>query len=331
MKKFLILIFITVFIGILILLSQSRMRHIVFTGITQFPEFAIMQAMKGGLVTRDFDRVMPWLDKQYELADSYGREKNRLTPGLLENLKKAYKVAVLREERERFISLLEKVYLLNPENIDVNIMLASAYQFLDEKKSLFYLKKARTILPSDQRIFHLANIILRNSKDLEQKLLWCEAYKQEQFGDYEDYKSSTLLGIGYRRLALEFSNDSNRDLFLNEGVQLGERVKYEFVFGELRQLLSPSLRFSTGGGLEVLFHGIQLFSEGKLIQSYPVDSIRLYPETGYVIDGRVISSNIQGENIFIELPGTDKHISDKVLIELTINKLMLDNSSFCGI
>ena len=331
MKKFFILIFVTILISMLILLSQGGVRHVIITGIIKFPEFAIMQSMKGGLVTRDFSRVMPWLDKQYELANSYGGEKNRLTPGLLENLKKAYDVAVLRQDREPFIGLLEKVYLLNPNNIDLNIMLASAYQFSDEKKSLSYLVKARKIVPSDHRIFHLANIILRNSDNLEQKLSWCKAYKTEQFGDYEEYKSSSLLGTGYRRLALEFENDNTRPLYLNEGVQLGERVKYEFVFGGSHKLSAPSLRFSTGGGLEVLFHNIQLFSKGKLIKSYPNEEISLFPETGYIVDGRLISSNPLGENVFIELNEIEEHISDRAVIELTINKLLLDNSSLCSI
>ena len=329
MKRFLLIIIITVFIGALVLLSQSGMRHIVFSGITQFPEFATMQAMKGGLVTRDFDRVIPWLERQHALASSYGGVKNRLTPGLLENIKKAYEVAVLREERERFIIILEKAYILNPNNIDLNIMLASAHQFLDEKKSLLYLNQARKIIPSDLRIYHLANIILRDSEDLEERSYWCEAYTKEQFGDYEAYKSSTLLGGGYRRLALEFSNKDKRDLFLNEGVQLNQRLQYEFIMDDTYQLLSPSLRLATGGGLKVQFHNIKLFAGGELIKSYSRDSIQLFPETGFVINGHVISSNPLGENIFIELFDIDDYKSDKVILELTINKLLLDNSSIC--
>jgi len=208
--------------------------------------------------------------------------------------------------------------------------LASAYQYSDAKKSLSYLVKARKIVPSDQRIFHLANIILRNSDNLEQKLSWCKAYMTEQFGDYEEYRGSSLLGTGYRRLAFEFENDNTRPLYLNEGVQLGERVKYEFVFGDSHKISAPSLRFSTGGGLEVLFHNIQLFSKGKLIKSYAKQEISFFPETGYIVDGRLISSNPLGENVFIELNEIEEHMSDRAIIELTINKLLLDNSSLCS-
>ena len=56
-------------------------------------------------------------------------------------------------------------------NIDINIMLASAYQFSDQEKSVTYLNKAKLILPSDQRIFQLANVILRNSEDFEKRRL----------------------------------------------------------------------------------------------------------------------------------------------------------------
>ncbi len=329
MRKSILIIFITVFLGMLTLLAQPKARHIIFTGIIHFPEFAFMQSMKGGLVTRDFDRVLPWLYRQYDLANSYGGQNNRLTPGLLENVKKAYEVAVLREERERFIDLLEKVYFLNPRHIDINIMLASAYQFKDVEKSLSYLDKAMMILPSDQRIFQLANIIVRKSSDTEDKKAWCAAYKSAQFGDYKESKSSTLLGIGFRRLALEFSKDNVRDLFLNEGVQLGERTKYEFILGGQNQLISPSLRLAVGGGLEVSFHNIQLYSEGRLFRSYKEDAISLYPETGYFIDGSVISMNPRGENIFFELPGIVDHLADKVVIEATIKKLALNNSTSC--
>ena len=329
MRKLWILIFAIIFIGMLILLSQARVRHVIFTGVIQFPEFAIMQSMKGGLIIRDFSRVMPWLDKQYELTNSYGGEKNKLTPGLLENLKKAYSIAVLKEERELFIPVFNKVYLLNPNNIDLNIMLASAYQYSDAKKSLSYLEKARLIVPSDQRIFHLANVILRDSVNDEERLIWCNAYKKEQFGDYEEFKSSSLLGIGYRRLALEFKNGNIRPLFLNEGVQLGKQVKYEFVLGDSFQLLDLSLRFSSGGTLDVQFSSIQLFSKGEVIKSYSSDEIGLFPESGYILNGRLFATSRLGENVFIELDKVEDYLVDKVIIELTINKLLLDNSSLC--
>ena len=317
------------FMGMLVLLSQPQMRHILFTGVTQFPEFATMQAMKGGLVTRDFNRVLPWLHRQFEIANLYGREKNKMTPGLLQNIKKAYKVAVLQEEREKFIPLLEKAYALNPENIDLNIMLASAYQFLEPQRSLIYLEKAQSILPSDQRIFQLANIILRNSEDTDTRRKWCEAYRTEQFGDYEEYKSSTLLGTGYRRMALEYEYENTRNLLLNEGIQLGERIKYEFILGNSSKLLFPSLRLASGGGLEVLFHSVELHAQGRVIKKYSKNLIQLYPESGFIVDDKVISLNTQGENIFINLEDVSEYDTDKVLIELTINKLPLDNTSFC--
>ena len=78
MKKifFPILIFLSIiFFLVLIFLSQPQLRHITFTGIVQFPEFATMQAMKGGLLTRDFDRVLPWLNRQVQLTKYYGQRK----------------------------------------------------------------------------------------------------------------------------------------------------------------------------------------------------------------------------------------------------------------
>lgn len=330
MKKFLLLIIILIFFSMLIFLSQPKLRHIIFTGVIQFPEFATLQAMKGGLVTRDFNRVLPWLDRQYRLTNLYGKTKNKMTPGLLENIKKSYKFAVLQGERERFIPLLEKTYHLVPKNIDINLMLASAYQFSDEKKSLSYLNEAKLILPSDKRIFELANILLRDSKDYKLKKLWCDSYRKEQFGDYEDYKGSTLLGIGYRRIAFEFKNKDKRDLYLNEGVQLGKKIQYEFILGDSVRLISPSLRLSNGGGIEVILHNIELYAGGKKIKTYLKNSIELYPETGFFTNGKVISLNTQGENIFINLLDVNEFQTDKVLIELTINKLPLNNSSICN-
>ena len=80
---------------VLIFLSQPQLRHITFTGIVQFPEFATMQAMKGGLLTRDFDRVLPWLNRQVQLTKYYGQEKNKMTIlCMLQNIRVAYKFAV---------------------------------------------------------------------------------------------------------------------------------------------------------------------------------------------------------------------------------------------
>ncbi len=329
MRKTLIFILLTFFVGMSLLLSQPQIRHIIFTGLTQFPEFATMQAMKGGLITREFDRVLPWLNRQYQLANYYGREKNKMTPGLLENIKKAYDVAVLREERERFIPILESAYELNPNNIDLNIMLASAYQYLDSEKAMIYLNKARTILPSDRRIFQLANLILHRSKNITMRKSWCESYLNAQFGDYEEYKNSTLLGVGYRRLAFEYDDNNSRNIILNEGLTLGEKTKYEFLFDKLAVINSPSLRISNGGGIEVFFDSIQLYSQGRLMESYSNDLIKLFPETGFISENKVISTNKKGENIFLVLPGISKHKIDKVILELSITKLKLDNTKIC--
>ena len=119
MRKLLITLFFVILIIALLFLSQPQLRHIVITGVIQFPEFATMQAMKGGLITRDFNRVIPWLERQMDLTTFYGKTKNKMTPGMLENISKAYEAAVLKEERERFIPILERAYILNPNNIDL--------------------------------------------------------------------------------------------------------------------------------------------------------------------------------------------------------------------
>ncbi len=333
MKSFflsILIIFLLIFFILLVFLSQPQLRHVTFTGLVQFPEFATMQAMKGGLITRDFDRVIPWLDRQQQLTSYYGRTKNKMTPGLLENIRQAYKTAVLKEERERFIPLLENAYELNPENIDLNLMLASANQYSNPKKSLEYLEKAKLILPSDQRIYHLANIILFYSEDNEEKIRWCKEYLSNQFGDYAGNKSSTLLGVGYRRLAFEFLEDDTRKLYLNEGVRLGERLEYEFTLDGQQNIKIPSLRVANGGGVEILVHGISFFSQGRLIKSYDNKSILLFPETGYLVEGKVISTNIYGENIYFDFLSEDEIISDKILVDLTIGKLPINNLSSCS-
>ncbi len=333
MKSFflsILIIFLVIFFIVLVFLSQPQLRHMTFTGLVQFPEFATMQAMKGGLVTRDFDRVMPWLDRQLQLTSYYGKTKNKMTPGLLENIRHAYKIAVLKEERERFIPLLEGAYKLNPENIDLNLMLASAYQYSNPNKSLEYLEKAKSILPSDQRIYHLANIILLNSDNNEEKIRWCKEYFNNQFGDYAANKSSTLLGVGYRRLAFEFLQEETRKLFLNEGVRLGKRLEYEFTLDSLHSIKMPSLRVANGGGVEISLHGVSFFSQGRLIKSYDSKSILLFPETGYLVKGKVISTNIYGENIYLDFLSEEKIIADKILLDLTIVKLPINNLASCS-
>jgi hypothetical protein len=283
--------------------------------------------MKGGLIIRDFDKVMPWLEKQFNIAKWYGGEDNRLVPGLLENIKFAYKTAVLKHERERFIGLLEKTRTLSPNNINLEIMLASAYQFMNKDKALLHLKNAKKIIPSDQRIYRLANIILRNPSDSLERDNWINSYKHEQFGDYEDYKSTSLLGVGYRRIALEFLDNDERKLILNEGVQIGKKVSYEFTFEKSQLLAFPSVRLSTGGGISVKFHEIRLFLKGSLSKVFTPDEIELYPETGYVFSKGVVSINHLGENIFIVLnKGAVEHMTDRVVIELSIDKLPLSNS-----
>jgi|APSaa5957512535_1039671.scaffolds.fasta_scaffold47790_2 hypothetical protein len=331
MRKYLLIMAIFVLMVTLVLLSQPRARHIIFNGIIHFPEFAIMQSMKGGLVTRDFDRVMPWLDRQFSIVNWHGGSDNSMTPGLLENIKFAYKVAVLKHEREKFFEILEKTRILIPNNIDLEIMLASAYQFSDKDKALMHLENARRIIPSDQRIYHLANIILRNSNNLSEISSWCDMYKGEQLGDYENHKSTSLLGVGYRRIALEYMDGKERLILLNEGVQLNSKLSYEFILKRPAPLLLPSVRLATGGGIKVEFHKIKLFSGGELVKTYSQSQLKLYPETGYNFNHWIISTNSLGENIFIELPiNAYDYIVDKMVIELTIEKLSLTSAIQCN-
>ena len=142
MKRFFIVTFILFFLIVLIFLSQPQLRHIVFNGIIQFPEFAVMKAMKGGLTNRDFDKVIPWLERQHDLANFYGEPNNKMVTGLIENTYKAFEYAVLDEEREKFISILEKNYSLSDRNIDLILMLAKAYKSVDTQKSAHFLNKA---------------------------------------------------------------------------------------------------------------------------------------------------------------------------------------------
>ena len=330
MRKLLITLFFVILIIALLFLSQPQLRHIVITGVIQFPEFATMQAMKGGLITRDFNRVIPWLERQMDLTTFYGKTKNKMTPGMLENISKAYEAAVLKEERERFIPILERAYILNPNNIDLHVMLASAYQFSDKKKSIDYLNKAKLILPSDQRIYSLANILLKDSNDAEQKMKWCLDYKSALFGDYSQHKGSSLLGVGYRRVALEFSDGNTRKLYLNEGVILGKRQKYEFIFDGIYEIKNPSVRVSNGGGIQVEIHQLDFYKQGGEARSLESRLIQLFPETGYLLDNKVISTNLYGENIFLEMIDLDEIKADKIVLDLTINKLPLNSLAFCN-
>ena len=333
MKKifFPILIFLSIiFFLVLIFLSQPQLRHITFTGIVQFPEFATMQAMKGGLLTRDFDRVLPWLNRQVQLTRYYGQEKNKMTPGMLQNIRVAYKFAVLREEREKFIPLLNEAFELIPNNIDINIMLAQSYLYLDREESIKYLNQAKKILPSDHRVYQLANILFKDSAE-DIRYEWCKEYQNNQFGDYINHTGSSLLGTGYRRLALEISNGMNRDLYLNEGLSLGENTVYEFLLNGPMPLKNLSIRISNGGAIEVKTNNIKVFKEGKVIRILGEDEFQLFPETGYFVDDKVISTNKQGENIFIKFLDGDEMVADKVSFDLLINKLPIDNTGLCNL
>ena len=329
MKKFLIIIFFLFFLIVIIFLSQPQLRHIVFNGIIQFPEFAVMKAMKGGLTNRDFDKVIPWLERQHSLADLYGESNNKMVTGLTENIKKAFEYAVLDEERSKFISILEKNYSLSDRNIDLILMLAKAYKSIDSQKSKYFLNKALEIVPSDIRIYQLANIMFMDEVNSAQRAKWCSLYKINQFGDYKKSEGSSLLGIGYRRLAFEYEFENKRRLILNEGLRLGEKVSYEFLLGENSYFLNPSLRISNGGGIEIDFHEIKMFFKGELVKTYQDEIIGLFPETGFIVDNKVISANKDGENIYIKIPNTDKIQVDKVAIDLTISKLSLNNSISC--
>ena len=111
---------------------------------------------------------------------------------------------------------------------------------------------------------------------------------------------------------------------------MGERVKYEFTLDNSHKIKIPSLRIANGGGIEITFHGVSFFSQGRMIKSYDSQSILLFPETGYLVDGKVISTNIYGENVYLDFQSKDNIIADKILVDLTIGKLPINNLAPCN-
>lgn len=329
MKKYIAAFVIILFVGLLSVLSQPKVRHVLISGVTHFPEFAVMQSMKGGVIVRDYNKVMLWLKKHQSIVEWYGKENNRLVPGFVENIKFSFNHAVLRHEREMFIPVLKSALELSPDNVDLLIMLATAYMDKDSEVSLKYLDKAKVIHPSSQRIYHIANVVLRDSDNDVLKNKWCSDYESSQFGDYEGHKSSTLLGGGYRRLALEYEVDDERQIVLNEGLKIGSRVIYEFNFGEGHVVENPSIRFSAGGGIVARIHNILFYSRGVMVRKYDVRSIGLYPESGYFSDGAILSMNRKGENIYITFDEAYAEKVDKVTVDATFRKLDILKMGMC--
>jgi len=330
MKKISLVLFAVFILLIVFALSQPRVRHMISVAAVSLPEFAIAQSLRGAILNRQFEKAVPWLEKHFEIVKWYGEKNNRLVPGLVNNIRLVYAGAVLPEERELFISILEKAIEYNPKNIDLIIMLSSALTAKDSKKSLEYLEMAANILPSDQRIYHIANIIMKDANDNKLEEYWCKKYLNTQFGDYEGKSNASLLGGGYRRISFEYDASDKRNLVLNEGMTLNNTLKYEFILEGKRTINNPSFRFSTGGGLEVDIKSVTLFASSKRVKKYSNKELRLYPETGYLINNKVISTNRHGENIFIRFHKKIDSKVDKVTLEAFIRKLPLNNTLNCN-
>ena len=330
MKKYIVAFVVIFFVGLLSVLSQPKVRHVLISGVTHFPEFAIMQSMKGGIIIRDYNKVISWLRKHQGIVEWYGKENNRLVPGFVENIKFSFDHAVLRHEREMFIPVLKSALEMSPDNVDLLVMLATAYMDKDSGVSLKYLDKVKKILPSSQRIYHIANIVLRDVDNNGLKNKWCSDYTNSQFGDYEGHKSSTLLGGGYRRLALEYEINDERQIVLNEGLQIGSRVSYEFDFGEANIVENPSIRFSAGGGIKARIHNVLFYSKGMLVKKYDIGSMGLYPESGYLSDGAVLSMNRRGENVYITFDKAYAGKVDKLIMDATVTKLNIAPMGMCS-
>ncbi|MGC6497175.1 MAG: hypothetical protein ACON4I_04630 [Candidatus Puniceispirillaceae bacterium] len=299
MKRLALSLLCLVLVFVSVPLWHAQIRHLLYNGILDFPEFAYGQLIKGSLITRKYEVVESHLNTYGKLVDFFGRENNRLVPGFIETIKSAYETTLLNAERQHLMGSLRLADSLSPGNIDVNLMIAEIMALKDPIEAFDRLVLVNKSVGSDFRIVPIANLAQRN-------LAWqnidvnCEHVEPQSFGDYEGLKSTSLLGGGLRRIAFGYNAPSGDQVFLNEGLELNTLKEYRFsTLGETLNPTSAFFIFSTGGNVKISLYSMAIHTTDGNVKTYEWEQLQATPESGMLFDGSILSQNHNGEKVYI--------------------------------
>ena len=320
---------------VVLLLTVPKLRHGTFLFAQELPSHITNFMLKQYVPVRHFDKAVPWLERELRLVNWFAPPRNRLLPGLIQNIEYTVGRARYPEEFEILKPFLEKVVNSHPNLYPARLWLARALASVDSLATFEQLKEATRLSSADAEPFRIAiHLALKN--ELPEKVKeWCDSYKKSHFGglislDYHPAQTPHQLGIGLRMLALEVIDKSGvRELSWNRGLKLAESIIYDFPLEKNVSIKELNLHLGIVPGIYVDLEKIQTYSHGQRKLTFEKNLI-ITSWSGFNLEGgQTLTVSKDGEIIFILPPKEGFGNADRIELTISFKRLAVAKTSLC--
>ena len=233
--------------------TMPDVRRQVFSYVV--PSYHLYQTirLRSDVRHRRFKEAGRKLEAQIDFAKRLSRSSSSMAIGMTESFELVFERARFEEEFEAIEPALKKLVEIEPDLYLAHIWLAKSLSFHDPKTALKHTEEALRIVPSDEKAYRLAIdlSIEMDAPALAQK--YCQRYLSAHLGGPKPRSYYHLFrGTGLRRIGLEAKNlNGESNLLLNYGLQLDERLPYEFNLTHKQDFNKISIHLGTVPGISV--------------------------------------------------------------------------------
>ena len=314
--------------------TMPDVRRQVFSYVV--PSYHLYQTirLRSDVRHRRFKEAGRKLEAQIDFAKRLSRSSSSMAIGMTESFELVFERARFEEEFEAIEPALKKLVEIEPDLYLAHIWLANSLSFHDPKTALKHTEEALRIVPSDEKAYRLAIdlSIEMDAPALAQK--YCQRYLSTHLGGPKPRSYYHLFrGTGLRRIGLEAKNlNGESNLLLNYGLQLDERLPYEFNLTHKQDFNKISIHLGTVPGISVELYDL-IFAGIWGEKSFSASDLFISSKAGYILPSdegsiKILTNSRDDELIEVRMP---QKISDvtKVIINLKFSRLPLVSQKAC--
>ena len=322
-----------------LLLYSGDLRYLGFRFVGDLPRVVSLHLLKKQIKLRDFNNVKRVLNTQLQYVQFISEGHNQVLDGMLSNIQYAVKHAITEEELDYLEPFMEKIVGFYPDLYSMRI--AYIKTLLNNEKSKQHvfeqIDKAIELLSSAPESYRLAIKAARHFDDKEKEESYCDMYYMNQSGSINSINNRSVFdGVGISEFALSVKDESNnnRNIILNSGLQVKNNQYYEFILDSPMHIDKMQLLFPSYTGTLVSVNSIDMYFEGKKINSFIKDKIKVSTKNGYILNDGVIFIVNNGLFEVIDIAtvrGNDRDfIADKLIINISLSRAGFTNNILCS-
>jgi len=318
--------------AVMILLTVPKVRHGTFLVAQKIPGTVTYFFLNQYVPTRHFEKAVPWLNRQLNMAIQFAPSQNTLLPDLIENTEYVFQRTRFPEELAILLPFLKRLVASFPNVFLARVWLGKALAFSDPASALIHLEEAVKLVSVDDRPYRIALSIALREKMTERFQDWCGRFQKAQFGGHHYLVYDTLfVGLGLKAMALEVVDDKGvREISGNEGLQLGDYKNYDFPLEKPVKIHSMRLHLGVVPGVLVRMNEIQFYRSGKLTSTLGKEMTLMSWNGYHMKNGDILLTSAEGEIIDLYPPEGSLAEVDRIQINMQFERPGLGNPFPCG-